>query len=167
MTESHGETPVGMSLAEDSASSVHKVELIGEHELQIHRAFGNDVIRIVNPAGRVGISISVTREGFTLNLEGAGLRLETTGELGIRAERLALHGEKGVDITTGGDATIRVAGDLHSEARIQNITATLGNVNLRANDDVRLDGERIRLNSPDVRPLVPRKNGLPENSEKR
>jgi hypothetical protein len=31
-------------------------------------------------------------------------------------------------------------------ARIQNITAELGNVNLQANDDVKIDGERILMN---------------------
>lgn len=167
MTDSHEATPPRVTPAEESTPSVHTMELIGEHELQIQRAFGNDVIRIVNPEGRVGITISVTRDGFTLNLEGAGLRLATTGTLGISAERLALHGEKGIDITTGGDATIRAAGDMHSEARVQNITATLGNVNVQANDDVRVDGERIRLNSPEVRPLVPRRNGSSETPEKR
>jgi hypothetical protein len=35
---------------------------------------------------------------------------------------------------------------LDSQARIQNITAVLGNVNVKANDDVRMNGERVRMN---------------------
>jgi hypothetical protein len=41
---------------------------------------------------------------------------------------------------------LQASGDLHSEARIQNVTATLGDVNVRANDDVKLSGERVRVN---------------------
>lgn len=47
---------------------------------------------------------------------------------------------------TEGDLKLQVAGDLHSEARVQNVTATLGDVNVRANDDVKMIGERIRMN---------------------
>jgi hypothetical protein len=37
-------------------------------------------------------------------------------------------------------------GDLKTEARIQEIRARLGNVNVSANDDVRIDGERVMVN---------------------
>ena len=44
------------------------------------------------------------------------------------------------------NASLVVAGDLETYARVQHHTATLGNVNIRANDDVRLNGERVRMN---------------------
>jgi hypothetical protein len=42
--------------------------------------------------------------------------------------------------------SIDTPGDIHSEACSQKITAHLGNVDIKANDDVTLDGERIRMN---------------------
>ena len=54
--------------------------------------------------------------------------------------------ENSVSLNTDGDLALRAAGALTSEARIQNLTATLGDVNVRANDDVKMQGERIRMN---------------------
>jgi len=39
---------------------------------------------------------------------------------------------------------------MHSLARVQNIKADLGNVNVTANDDVSINGERVRVNCDDV-----------------
>ena len=60
--------------------------------------------------------------------------------------RVAIHGRRDVSISSGGDATVEAAGDLETFARAQHHTANLGNVNIRANDDVRLNGERVRMN---------------------
>jgi hypothetical protein len=133
--------------------------LLGGHELTVERGTETNVLRVVRPDGAVGISITITAQGISLTLAGADLLLETTGKLAVRADSLSLHGERGVSVTTGGDAVFRAEGDMHSEARIQNIQATLGNVNVRANDDVKLDGERIRLNSPDSPAAVWPKGG--------
>jgi hypothetical protein len=75
-----------------------------------------------------------------------GLRIEATGALELAGRTLLLSGTENVSIRSGGDATIEAVGDLSSSARIQDIKARLGNVNVKANDDVRVTGERIRLN---------------------
>ena len=72
--------------------------------------------------------------------------IQASGLLAIEGEQVAIHGRDGVSITSGGDAQVLVKGDLNTEARIQNVTATRGNVNVKANDDVKLLAERIRLN---------------------
>jgi len=124
--------------------------LLGGHALDVERTSDKNVLRIVRPDGVVGISITITPQGMTMSLAGADLLLETTGALAVRADTLSLHGERSVSVTTGGDAIFKATGDMYSEARVQNVKATLGNVNVWANDDVKLDGERIRLNSPDA-----------------
>ncbi len=110
-----------------------------------HKSSGN-VLEIVGADGRVTLSVRVTPAGPVLELEGCGLLIRATGDLAVQAERVAIHGREEVCITSGGDATIGVAGDLATTARIQNITAVLGNVNVKANDDVRLNGERVLVN---------------------
>jgi hypothetical protein len=129
------------------AESIQVLELAGDHALEVRRGPEDDVLSIVGPTG-AGISISVTREGITVTLAGAGLRLQTTGALAIHADALALHGTRGVSISTGGDAEIRAAGDLRTSGAAQRIEARSGNVDIEANDDVCVDGERVRLNSP-------------------
>ncbi|MCK6588391.1 MAG: hypothetical protein HUU21_36070 [Polyangiaceae bacterium] len=136
---------------EPAEPGVETLKLIGDHALEVRRGPESSVLRIVAPDGKLGISIAITREGMKLSLEGANVELSTSGSLAIRADELSLHGERGISMTTSGDAAIRAAGDLRSEARIQTIEAKLGNVNVKANDDVCLDGERVRLNCPDPR----------------
>jgi hypothetical protein len=89
--------------------------------------------------------VHLTPAGPVLRFEGS-LLLEASGGLAVDAQRVAIHGREGLSLTSGGNARIEIAGDLDSQARIQNITAVLGNVNVKANDDVRMNGERIKMN---------------------
>ncbi|WP_437648051.1 hypothetical protein [Sorangium sp. So ce362] len=122
------------------------VELTGRQRLVVVRQPDGDVVRFLSPSGAVTLSVSLTEGGPVLRFEGASLVLQAAGSLAIEAEQLQLHGRAGVSLSTDGDLTLQAAGDLHSEARIQNVTATLGDVNVRANDDVKLSGERVRVN---------------------
>jgi hypothetical protein len=105
----------------------------------------SNVLRLLGQNGEVCLSIEVTPAGPLLRFDG-GLLLEATGGLAVCAQQVAIHGREGVAISSGGDARIDVAGDLETQARIQNITAVLGNVNVKANDDVKLNGERVMVN---------------------
>lgn len=95
-------------------------------------------LTIVGPDGRNVVTVLWTPAGAVLRFEGNGLRLETPGTLALSADRVEIDGRQGV--------SIRSEGDLDTRARIQDHEATLGNVNIRANDDVRLNGERVMVN---------------------
>ena len=125
---------------------VRTVDLVGGQRLLLEHGPHEDVLRFVATDGRVTVSIHVTEHGPVLRFEGAALTLQTAGELAIEAEQLRLHGRAGVALTAGGDVVIGTPGDLHTRARIQHITADRGNVNVRANDDVKLNGERVLVN---------------------
>ena len=122
------------------------MDLVGRQRLILERAGGENILRIMGRDGRVSVSIHVTAEGPVLKLEGADLTIRSTGDLAVEAERLTLHGRSGVVLSSGGDAAIRIERDLDVSARAQNIRAELGDIRLRANDDIRMDGERIRHN---------------------
>jgi hypothetical protein len=121
------------------------LERPGRQRLLVERAPDASVLRICGADGRVTLSIEVTESGPVLCFEG-GLEVRAKGELDFEAQRVAIRGREGVRIESGGDAHIRAQGDLNSEGREQNVRARLGNVNVKANDDVKLRGERIRLN---------------------
>jgi hypothetical protein len=121
------------------------VELAGGQHLRVERGPQNDLVTLVAPTGEVTLTIRVTPAGPILQCQG-GLKVEATGPLELAGQSVAIRGTEGVTIESGGDAQIEVAGDLSTTARIQHIQARLGNVNVKANDDVRLRGERIRLN---------------------
>jgi hypothetical protein len=122
------------------------IELAGGHNLALERRKGEDELKIFCRDGRVSLSVVLTDQGPLLRFAGSALAIQATGELSLEAEQLTLRGRSGLSLTSGGDIDLQTPGDLHSKARIQNITGTLGNVNIEANDDVRLDGERVLVN---------------------
>ncbi|HYT93458.1 MAG TPA: hypothetical protein VEL76_32370 [Gemmataceae bacterium] len=133
------ETPVPAATETQTLSLAHECTLV------VARQPAGDVLRIVGPDGRNSLTILLTPAGPVLQFDGS-LMLQASGELALSAGRLALHGREGIAITSDGDVTVQTPGDLSTTARIQNITAELGNVNIKANDDVRMNGERIKMN---------------------
>lgn len=131
---------------ERETTAIQVIDLQGDQHLVLERFQQEDRLMITSANGKVSLTITITDAGPVLHLEGAGLMIKTDGDLAISAKSLAIHGREGIALTTGGDAHICAAGDLTTKARVQNITAELGNVNLQANDDVKIDGERILMN---------------------
>jgi hypothetical protein len=111
---------------------------LGDHFLHIEPAADGHHLRLIGPAGAQSLEIVVTPQGPVLRL-GSGLRLELAGQLSVDAERVALHGRSGLTLTSGGEVTIEAATHLNAKA-------DLGEVRVKANDDLRLDGERILMN---------------------
>ena len=95
----------------------------------------------------MALTVRVTPGGLSISIEGGDLTLLSSGTLRVDAERLELRGRSGVNIESEGNAVLAVAGDLTMRARSQELRATLGDVRVAANDDVKMDGERILLNS--------------------
>ena len=120
--------------------------LTGGHELALSRSSERDVLQIRGTGGQVVLTIEVTPSGPILRFEGASLTLEARGDLSICADTLHLSGRSGLAIESQGDVYLETSRDLHATARVQNIRASLGNVNIGANDDVRLNGERVMVN---------------------
>lgn len=148
MAEAPVEAPVpSPPITAERASDVETIALTASHVLEVTRSEGHDVLRLLTPDRKAGIHITITPQGIALHVAGGDLTLQSDGPMRIQADTLALHGKRSVSITSDGDARVEVAGDLTSEARVQNIRARLGNVNVSANDDVKLTGERIKLNT--------------------
>lgn len=123
----------------------HDIALAGGHRLQIEATPGGSLLRLSGGAGATLLSLLITERGPVLQLEGA-LTIAATGDIALEGERVGIRGRAGVAISSGGDLRTSAAGDLVSEARTQSLRSTLGDVDIKANDDVRLKGERIRLN---------------------
>ncbi|WP_394851108.1 hypothetical protein [Pendulispora rubella] len=118
---------------------------VDDFSLTIERKEEGSIIRLSDATGREPLRIALGPDGPVLFL-GSGLSIAVAGDLSFAANRIAMHAKDGVAISTGGDATIRCEGDLVTDAREQRIHARLGEVRVEANDDVRLLGERIKLN---------------------
>lgn len=114
-----------------------------------------DRITVRNPQGLVELSIRFTAEGPVLSFAAAAIDLKSEGAIRVDCERLELRARKELTVSSEGDLRETVAGQKVSEvggrasleAHDVRIQARLGDVAVRANDDVRLDGERVLLNS--------------------
>lgn len=125
---------------------MREVRLRGRQTLHFEKGTEMDLIQLRDSHGRVTLSIEVTDAGPVLRFEGEALQIRAAGALMVEAEDLSLHGRSHLSLTTGGSLDVAAEGDLSSQARVQQIRATLGNVNIAANDDVRIDGERVMVN---------------------
>ena len=114
---------------------------------------GGGELRLRAPDGRVCLKIKLTAEGPEVELTSVALSIAAKGEVSVACERFAIVAEKSVSIVSGGDVKTRAEGMIESEGHAQRLRSRRGNIELDANDDVTLDGERIRLNAP--LPLTP------------
>lgn len=121
-----------------SQPEVESLQVIGERRIVLKRSDESDALTLVERDGAVAVTVVITREGVTLRLGGADLEVAVERNLSISAQSIALHGREGVAIST--------AGPLTATGRSQRLSATHGDVAVEANDDVKLNGERIRLN---------------------
>jgi hypothetical protein len=121
--------------------------LVGARQLQLRRGPGEDVVEILEPAGTRALTLTVNADTIVISVEGGSVVLRTAGGLRLEAEQLDLHGRRGVNISSEGDARIAVAGNVSVSGRAQVLVAHRGSVSVTASDDVKLDGERILLNS--------------------
>jgi hypothetical protein len=113
--------------------------VLSEKEKQSH-------IQLFDPAGQLTLSVVMTPEGPVLKLGGAGLKLDVEGELSFAADRVKIEGREGVEISSGGDVHTKAVGRSYQDARSHEIVSDLGDIRLKANDDVRMNGERVMVN---------------------
>ncbi len=86
-------------------------------------AEARDEVTIRGAEGEVLLEVVVTPEGPVLRFRAAQVQLDCQGAIQVRCERFEVES----------------AGDIK-------LAAQRGNVDLHANDDVNLNGERVRLN---------------------
>lgn len=115
---------------------------------------GSDQITVRADDGRVELEVTLTEKGPVLHFRAAEMTLQAEGRLALACEDLEVHARRSIVQESGGDL-VQVAGrDSHISARRElcahgtdaRIESTRGDVVLRANDDVRLHGERVKLN---------------------
>jgi len=97
-------------------------------------------IQVDAPDGSICIAIKMTQDGPQLELSGQSLSLSFAKLISVAGEDFELDASR--------DIQLRAGGKFKSEGFTQEVRSTRGDVRIVANDDVRVDGERIQLNSP-------------------
>ncbi len=106
---------------------------------------GEDCLRLIDGGGATTLTIRISAAGAIIEL-GGPVALNVQGDLAIAAQKLLLHGRESVALSSDTDIQIAAGENLETLAKRQAITSTRGDVRMYANDDVKIDGERIRMN---------------------
>lgn len=136
--------PVHMRLR--SGRSITVAEIGGDEQLEVRAA-----------SGTVLLTMRLTEAGPVLSLTGVSLEIAATKTLSLRAETLQLTATGDLTMESGGALIQRSAGPALREiggldrttAAEMEVEVHPGGISLRANDDVDVIGERVRLNSED------------------
>jgi len=112
-------------------------------------------VRIENPEGRVELTVRCTAHGCVLEFATADISLSTPGKLSLECDELSVNARSRLEFSTQGDwesqvaghSVTRVAGRAETHADELELRATRGDALLHANDNVRVVGEQILLNS--------------------
>lgn len=121
-----------------------------------------DHLTIRSPEGVVELRLRITESGPVLSFDQANLSLENTGAVSLECDALHVKTKRASELDIGGDLTQRVAGNYRVEARDDsffsaqavNIDAELGELSLKANDDVSIQGLRVLVNVPTEQELA-------------
>lgn len=140
-----------------SAGVGRSLPLTSGRSVEITESPAEDRIQFRSTRGEVILTVRLTDEGPVLSLSGASLEISASKNLALTCETLQVRATKDASIEVGGDLTERVAGNASRQveggselaAREVKIMASPGGMALRANDDVAINGERVRLNSDD------------------
>ncbi|MBS1549766.1 MAG: hypothetical protein JSS94_07875 [Bacteroidetes bacterium] len=114
-------------------------------------------ILLLNSREEIQLSIQITDGGLIVNVNAKELNIQASDQLRLSSKKIHIAASEQLKLSTDGNMLQQVNGDCLTEvegtqkliAQVQKITASLGNVEIKANDDVRLNGERVKLNSTD------------------
>jgi hypothetical protein len=124
-----------------------RLPLAGDHQIVLTRGGANDELCIwSNGADQPLLVISVGAAGVAVKVSAATVTIEATDLLKLEAKRVVLSALQELSLESAGNLRLQGSGEVVLEGSDLALVASRGDVRVRANDDVRLDGERVLMN---------------------
>lgn len=98
-----------------------------------------DEVTFRDERGGVLLEVTLTPQGPLLRFQAAAVEMDCKGSFKVRCEDFEVHAAGRIVQEAGSDLMQVAGGDVSLEAR-------RGDARVKANDDVKLNGERVRLN---------------------
>jgi len=124
------------------------------HSLTVLTDNGSDVVQVRNAEGLTLFTIEITEQGTNLNIGAKNINLIAEDKLYLSGNEITIDSNKKTVLMSRGDYENKIEGNHNTEtkgdsinvAKTHLIKASLGDVKLKANDDIKLNGERVKLN---------------------
>lgn len=130
----------------DTSISSKEVHLSMENGYEVLIAPQSNQLFVSDPTGAISLQITMTDQGPLLQMNSAVLNISADQKLILSADEIDIHAKKQLDLRSDGEMTETVSGDKSSTAEAYDHTARLGDFYVKANDDIKLNGERVKLN---------------------
>ncbi len=122
--------PDALRAEELPVARAHELVLPSGRAVEVSVAGGDERLRVVGRGGRVELTVVLTDAGPRLVFESAELELRSAGAVTVDCARFAVKAREEATLT----------------AESVTVEATRGDVRVKANDAVALDGEEVRMN---------------------
>ena len=133
------ETPVADPLAFDMAERREERILLRHGKLlQVTSEQEHDRVVLIGKSGRIELTLEITESGAKVVVDAADLAIRAKNKVAVECDTFEVAARQIVAKATQ-SASI--------EAPDASLHATEGDLSLRANDDVKINGERVLLNS--------------------
>lgn len=106
--------------------------------VRLEQVAAEDLLTVSSPDGDVEMEIRFTDSGPVLRFPSAALRLESEEDVEVACRDFRVRARGEVDLEAEGAARL--------EGHAVEVRSRRRDVRVRANDDVRIDGERVLLN---------------------
>lgn len=124
------------------------------HGFQLLLNHDGSSVHILNENG-YNVQIVLSEKGLSLQTNADNLHVQAGNELRLSAAKITLDAQKEINLKSKGNIITSAAKNTLQESKLihknvaeeQKMIATLGNVEIKASDDVKVDGERVLLNS--------------------
>ena len=100
-------------------------------------------VQLVDSNNTVHLVITFTENGLELTINAKNLKINVSEQLSLSGEEINIHASKKLSLISDGNLiseidgsmVTHVRGDNENIARIQKVTSTLGNIEMKANDN--------------------------------
>lgn len=122
------------------------MKLSSGRKLVVEQKENGDRITLQTAGDCIELEIMITEKGPVLRFQSADLLFSSSGKVAVECEDFHVRARRSLVCESEGDLKQTAKSSFSAVGEACSVRASRGDVEIKANDDVRVKGERIRLN---------------------
>lgn len=135
-----------------SLTEEFEIKFATGHTLSTNKELGE--INITNNKNELQLTILITASGIAINANANQLNVTASDQINLQSKRINIEASELLMLKSEGhfvqeihkDALTEIKGTNKHLAKSQKIVATTGDIEMKANDNIKLQGEQVLLN---------------------